>query len=248
VLENADFIAWANENVVMLVGHKGSQHKPPAAKDSKDPKTGKDAKEDPAPPAEPATSGGAAGCSLYPGLACADHEKIMEEATTTGTPKLEVKGYPTSFMIAPDGTFVQHKSDREPKACMNALIDYQKKFKFKIASKKFAGYIATIGDGDAAVEAGKWKDALAAYGKIDAEGKKLSSLQAELKAKIDGLNGKVVEAFGKLKDGEGDAAAKNKSIKALRADVSAKLSSGALPVLADIDEWLKANPAPAPAK
>jgi hypothetical protein len=249
VLENADFIAWANENVVLVVGHKGSQHKPPAAKDSKDPKTGKGAKDDPAPPPEePAPNGAADGCSLYPGLSCAEHEKIMEDATTGGTPKLEVKGYPTSYMVAPDGTFVKHTSDREPKACMNALIDYQKKFKIKIPGKKYAGYIATVADGDAAVAAGKWKDALTAYGKIDAEGKKLASLQTELKGKVDALNAKVVEAFGRLKDGDGDAVAKNKSIKSLRADVSAKLSTGALPVLADIDEWLKANPAPVPAK
>src|SRR6058998_1710550 len=126
-------------------------------------------------------------------------------------------------MIGPDGTVEKDTSDREPKACMNGLIDFQKKFRLKIPGKKFLTFVAAIADGDKAAEAGKWKDALAAYAKVDAEGKKLSSLQPEVKAKVDALNAKVADAFAKARDGDGDLAAKGKAVKALRAEVSARL-------------------------
>lgn len=242
MLENPDFIAWAAENAVLVVGHEGSSHKADKARDSsagKDDKDGTDA-----PPAGEPESAVTDGCSLYPGLTCAEHEKIHEDAKTTGVPKLEFQGWPTSFMIGPDGTLEKHPTDRAPKTCMDALIAYQKKFKVKIAGKKYLAYVATVSDGDKAVEAGKWKDALAAYAKIDAEGKKLSALRSELPARIEALNAKVAAAFAATTDGDGDATAKHKAIQALRAGVAAKLSSGALPVVADLDAWLKANPAP----
>jgi hypothetical protein len=240
VLENAEFIAWANENVVVVIGHKGSVHAP----EKKDPKA--PPAPEPAPEAE--TAGAPGECRLYPGLTCAEHEKIMEDATGSGTPKVEVKGYPTSYMVAPDGTFAKHTSDRQPKPCMDALVDYQKRFRLKITAKKFASHLAALADGDKAVAEGRWKDALAAYAKVDGEGKRLSSLQMELPAKVEALNAAVAAAFAKAKDGDAAPAPKRAAVAALRSAVAAKLSTGPLPVVAELDAWLAANPAPPPAK
>src|SRR5438309_3875576 len=100
VLENADFTAWANENVVMVVGHEGSKHKS-SAKSDKDAKDGKDGGKgggsdekdggvkdgaDSSSGDKPA-GGGATPCSLYPGLTCEEHEKTVEDAKT-GPPEL----------------------------------------------------------------------------------------------------------------------------------------------------------------
>ncbi len=258
MFENAGFIAWAAENAVLVVGHEGTNHKkkeaakePASDGDDKDSKDGKDdgaMGEEPTPSANAPVVASADGCLLYPGITCAEHEKVAEDAKETGTPKLAFKGWPTSFMVGPDGTFEKHTSDRAPKTCMDALTAYQKQFKIKITGKKYLGFVTAMSDGDKAVEAGKWKDALVAYAKIDAEGKKLSALRAELPARIEAMNAKIAEAFAKAKDGEGDATAKFKEIQAMRATLSTKLTVGALPVVAEIDAWLKANPAPPPAK
>ena len=277
MLEDPEFIAWANENIVVVVGHQGNTHsaykakkdaggKAPAddgAEDPKagDPKTGDAKPEDPkpepdapkpqdAPPAdEKQAEGGerdAGGCFIYPGIDCAEHEKIHEDAKT-GTPSVEFQGWPTSFMVGPDGTVERHRDDRKPQACMDVLADFQKKFKFKVTPKKWKGYLDAITAGDKAVAEGRWKAALSSYLSIDKEGKKLSSLQLELPPKVEALNAKVAAAFAVLRDDSCDLAAKVKAVKALRSDVSARLSTGPLPVVADLDAWLKANPAPAAA-
>ena len=228
-----EFAQWANENVVFLVGYQGKSHKV-----------------DPAPANGAETKVAKAGeCALYPGLTCDEHEKILTDATEgKGGPKLEVKGFPTSYMITPDGkTFEQHKADRAVKALEDGVADFAKKAKLK-PSSKYQTYLTALTTGDKAVADGKWKPAITAYMTVDAVAKKMASLGARLGPKIDALNDAVVDAFGKLKDAAAtDLVAKNKSIKALRADVGAKFTtSGNLAVVADIDAWLKANPPPAP--
>ena len=170
-------------------------------------------------------------------------------ADGTGGPKLVVQGFPTSFMITPDGKFEQHKKDRVVKDLIDGVAEFAKKSGLK-PSKKYQAFLANFADGDKAVEAGKWKDAEAALLKIDAVAKKMPSLGCRLPAKLEALNDKVVEAFGKLRDAEGeDAAAKIKAVRALRSDVATKFvvlaPTGYLPVVADLDAWLKANPMPA---
>ncbi len=269
MLESPEFIAWANENIVVVVGHQGRSHSAYAKKDVGDEKPTEDdeagdgkpegAKGDDEKPADPAPDEAkpqdappsaverdAGGCSIYPGLTCAEHEKIHEDAKT-GTPSVDFQGWPTSFMVGPDGTVERHKDDRQPKACIDVLADFQKGFKVKVSPKKWKGYLDAIAAGDKAVAEGRWKVALASYLSIDKEGKKLSSLQLELPPKVEALNARVTEAFAALRDGSTDLAATVKSVKALRSEVSAKLSTGPLPVLADLDAWLKANPAPAAA-
>jgi hypothetical protein len=69
-----------------------------------------------------------------------------------------------------------------------------------------------------------------------------------VKAKASAINEKAVAQLTEVKDGTLDVAAKVKAVRALRAEVGQKLSTGNLAVLADIDAWLKENAAAAPAK
>ena len=77
----------------------------------------------------------------------------------------------------------------------------------------------------------------------------MKGLGATLTPKVTALNDAIAAAFAKLKDDASkDAAAKNAAVKALRADVGTRFAAGPLPVVADLDAWLKDNPAPAPPK
>jgi hypothetical protein len=99
--------------------------------------------------------------------------------------------------------------------------------------------------GGKAVESGDFKAAIAAYAAVEKKaGKMPESVGKKLKERVEALNAKVVEAFEAAKAVE-DVAKRAKDMKALRASVAAKIGATALPVLADIDAWLKANPAPA---
>ena len=241
MLDNEDFIKWANENVVVVVGHRGGaggkeQHKPAEEKDAK-------------------TGDTKSVCPLYPGLTCAEHEKIRDDAGTggkDGLAKIDVpSGHPNSWMVGPDGTVEKVEKQSPSKEVMEALIAYQKTYAEKpVLAKKYAEYLKAFADGDKALEEGKFKAALAALLKVDKDAKKLTAgLVEKVKAKEEALNGKVAERFASLKDGDGDAAAKLKAVKALRSEVAAKLSTGALAVTAEIDAWVKeAAAAAAPPK
>ena len=258
MLENSEFIAWANENVVMVVGHQGTGHGAYAAKKGgeeakpADPKPEDPKADDPKPEGDASSEGGTpeakpAGekeCTIYPGITCAEHEKIHEDAKT-GSPSVEFQGWPSSFMVGPDGTVEKHTRDRVTKDCIDDLLDFQKKFKVKISWKKWNAHLDALAAGEKAAEEGRFKAAFAAYASIEKEGKKLSSLQLALPAKVEALNARVTDAFAKTRDASDDPAEKVKAIRALRGEVSAKLLKACLPVLAEIDAWLKANPAPA---
>jgi hypothetical protein len=241
VFENPDFIAWANENIVFLVGYKGKEHgdaKPPVDGEGDKEKAPKDAKQ----------TAKAGDCSLYPGLTCDDHERILEEATTgKGGPKLACPGYPYSYLVAPDGTFEQHKKDRVVQELEDGVADFVKKAKLK-PSKKYQGYLASLEAGDKARDGGKWRDAISDYLKVDGVVKKMPSLSTAVASRIEALNTAVAAEFGKVTADESvDLGARIKAVKALRGQLGTKFSSGYLPVVADIDAWLKANPMPAPA-
>lgn len=260
MFEQADFIQWANENVVFLVGYKGKNHK---TGEKAGEKTGDESGKGGEDKGEGGKSGGEKSgkaekpakakaakegeCSLYAGISCDEHEKILEDALGgKGGPKLEVKGYPTSYVIAPDGTFEQHKKDRAVKSLEDGVADFMKKAKVK-PSKKYQVYLDAIEAGDKAADAGKWKDALSQYAKADAAPKKMTSLAGKVGVRVEALNAKVVEAFARVTADEAcDLVAKIKAVKALKSEVGARLSTGLLPVVAEIDAWLKANPAPAP--
>ena len=240
MLDNKDFIEWGNENVVLVVGHDGA--------------TGSN---EPHKPIEEKAKDGTTKqiCPLYPGLTCDEHKAVRADVAKgiDGLGKIDVpSGFPNSWMVGPDGAVekLENKDAGVAKSCQDALTAFQKKFDGKpLLLKKYDDYRKAFADGDKGVEDGKWKVALAAYLKVDADGKKLTKgLVDKVKAKVDAVNAKVVEAFGKVKDDAAtDLAAKIKAVKALRADASAKFSTGNLAVLTDLDGWIKENPVPAPA-
>jgi hypothetical protein len=239
VFESDDFIAWANENCVVAIGHSGAtpgneDHKPVSVTD---PKT-KETKEV---------------CPKYAGLTCAEHQAVRSGADNPpeGWSKMpESKGVPNNAVFKPDGTV--EKLDNKEALVVKALIDAltarqpNKKDDKPIPFKKWDVYVKAFEDGDKAAADGKWKAALSALAKVDADAKKLSKALADkLAAKEKDLNDKVVAKLAEIKDGSGDDAAKLKDVKALRADVGAKLSTGNLPVVADIDAFIKEHGAPA---
>lgn len=240
MLENDDFVAWTNENCLCVVGHHGAVH-------------GED--HQPTDVTDPKTKETKSVCPKYAGLTCAEHQAVQADAQNPkdGLGKITMPGgVPATFMVGPDGAVEQMEQAKSQvaKMAIDELTAFQKKYEGKaIPAKKYETYRKLFADGDAALEASRWKDALAALVKVDAEGKKLSKgLVEKVKAKADALDAKAKARFEELKGGDGDAAARLKAVKALRADVSAKLSTGYLPVLAELDAWIKEQAAVPAAK
>ena len=258
MFENAEFVTWANENVVMLVAHpKGSHKTLDVAKPAK---------------GEPNKT-----CSMYPGISCEEHEKVFAEATGRGgdskddkakpkpkpkkdedakapAPKLDVKGFPTTYVINPDGTFEVMKGDREPASCRSGLEEYQKKLEeHPLTLAKWTDIRKDLADGEKALKASTWKLAYAAFQKIDAAcaGTPPKALLETLKARFDTIDAKIAARAGEIAKGPGDEAAKLKLLKALRADYPAPLSTP-LPSLVGLDASFAdaaapGAPAPTPA-
>jgi hypothetical protein len=228
VLTNDKFVEWANENIVCVVGHNEKEH----------PTEYEDAKGKMKP-----------GCPLYRGLACEDHQKMVQEVMSPpeGLPKIAVgNGMPNSWLVAPDGTVVEIPRDAQQVASkiQEQVEEIQKKAGKVVTWKDYEKLNDSFAAGAKAVEAGDWKVAIGHYGAIDKKAAKLpESVGKRLKERVEALNAKVVEAFEAVK-GEADVVQRDKDMKALRAKVSAKIGTAALPVLADIEAWLKANPLP----
>jgi hypothetical protein len=233
VLQNDEWVAWANENVVLVVGHDGAtgenkQHEPTKITDAKS----KEEKEI---------------CPLYTGLTCAEHKQIVHDVSSPpdGFGKIDVPGgFPNSWMVGPDGKVekLEGKDAGIPKNLEDALVAFQKKYDAKpIPAKTWDKLKKALADGDAALEAGKLKDALAAYAKVDSDGlaKKQKHLIDKVKAKTDAVNAKAVAQLAEIKDGSAAPADKVKALKALRDQIGAKLSFGNLAVVADVDALLK---------
>jgi hypothetical protein len=242
VLENKDFVTWANENCVVLVGHDGA--------------TGENKQHEPVEATDPKTKEKHQVCPLYDGLTCDEHKAIRRAASSPpdGYPKIDVpSGFPNSWIVGPDGVVEKiEPADQQAAGKIQELLQtVQKRYEAKpLAFKKWDGYRKSFADGDKALADQKWRAALAAYAKVDADAKKLPPGMADqVKAKVEGANTAVAARFDELKNGDGDAAAKLKGVKALRAEVGQKFSSGNLACLADIDAWIKEQAAAAaPAK
>lgn len=193
------------------------------------------------------------GCDLYAGLTCEQHQKIMQDVGSgaDGMPKIEIpNGVPNSWLVGPDGTVeaIEPAKQQSAGAVQELAEALQKKVGKVVAWKDFEKLQEGFEAGAKATEAGEFKAAIAAYGAIDKKAAKLpEAFGTRLKTAVEALSAKAVEAFEAVKAVE-DAAKRDKDMKALRAKLSAKIGASALPVLADIDAWLKANPAPAPAK
>jgi hypothetical protein len=241
VFEKDDFIAWANENVVTMVGHNGStagheDHKPTEVTD-------------------PKTKEKKSVCPSYVGITCEEHQACSTDAHSPqgDLPKVPSKeGFPNTYLISPTGDVqeIDGVEKTNPKGIIEKVTALTKKLDTKpIAYKKWQDYHQALVDGDKAVEDAKWKAALAAYAKVDADGKKLTKPIADkLKAKLDAVNAKITAKVDEIKGGSDDDATKAKNLKALRADVGQKFSTGTLPVVAVLDEALKATAPASPPK
>lgn len=232
MLTNDDFIAWANENIVSVVGHDGAvggkeDHKPTT---EKDPKT-KEEREV---------------CPTYAGLTCAEHQALRRAFSNPpdGWGKIgQAQGVPNHWAVGPDGSCeqVENKDAGVAKSLIEALTARQKAFEGKpLPYKRWEGYQKLFADGDKAAADGKWKAALAAYLKVEADGKKLTTgLAAKVAEKLAGLEERVTAAFHAIRDGDAEGAAKLKAVRALRAEIGQKAAAGLIAPAVEIDAWLK---------
>jgi hypothetical protein len=252
VFEDPEFIAWANENVVLLVGHAKAGHKTIDV-------------------AKPAKGEPKQQCALYPGITCDDHDTVMKEAAVTAAgsadkdkdkpaakpkkgeakpvlPKMELKGFPSSFMLTPDGIFEKHEADRATGSCRDKLIEYQKKFdEHPIPYSKWADVKKGLDEADAALKAGKLKPGFDALVKVDKDlaGQFPKAMDESWKTRLEALDKKVAAKVAEAKKAKDPAAAK-KAVQALHDDFGAALTAGPLPSVADMDAFLGvAAPAPA---
>lgn len=239
MLENEDFVAWANENVVIVVGHDGA--------------TGEKKQHEPVKQTNAKTKEEKEICPKYAGLTCAEHKAIRREVgePKDGLGKIDVpSGFPNTWMVGPDAKVekLEPKDQQVAKTVQDDLVAFQKKFEGKpIAWKSYDKLKKSLADADAATEAGKWKDALAALLKVDSDSgaKKSKHLSEKVKAKADAVNAKVVARLAEIKDGSSAPADKVKAAKSLRGDVGAKFSFGNLAVVADLDAFVKETSAAA---
>lgn len=226
MLENDDFVKFANESVICVVGHSDTGH----ATEIEDEKGKK-----------------SPGCPLYPGLTCEQHRAVNGQVMNPpeGCPKIELpNGVPNSWLVAPDGTVEKiEPADQQSAGKVQELAEaLQKKAGKAIGWKDYSKINEAFEAGATAIEAGDFKAALTAYAQIDKKASKMPpSVGERLGKQTEVLNAKVAEAFEGLKSGE-DALQRDKDIKALKSKVLTKLGGKALPVVAEIDAWLKANP------
>ena len=226
MLENDDFVTWANENIVCIVGHDEKEHDAEVedAKGKKQP-----------------------GCSLYHGLQCTEHQRMMRDVGSPpeGMPKVDVgNGMPNSWFVSPDGTVTKCNEQQIASKVQEQAEELQKSAGKVVTWKDYEKLNAAFDAGAKAVESGDFKNAIVQYAAVEKKAAKLpESVGKKLKDRVEALNKKAVEAFEAVKALE-DAAKRDKDMKALRAKVAGKIGAAALPVLADIDAWIKANPLP----
>ena len=250
VLDDPDFIAWANENVVVLVAHKPTSHKKLEV-------------------SKPAKGEPKSQCSVYPGITCDEHDQIFRDLVKEpapkddkdkkpapkakkgepkdALPKVDMAGFPSSFLISPSGTIEKHGADRQPASCKDGILAFQTKFdENPIPVSKWDEVKGAWGEAEKAFPSGKWKATLDALAKMEAAagGKLPKAWLAKEKERLDAVNGKVAVRFAEIKKGKGADAVK-KAVKALHDDVAVTLAAGPLAVVAELDAFLSGGAAPA---
>src|SRR5262245_18654358 len=174
VLENAEFITWASENAIILVPHPDKNH---GSVDVAKPAKGEPKKQ----------------CSLYPGLSCDEHvsayadaaeptadekgdkdkkpakaDKPKKKGDVPDLVRFEVKGFPVSYLLSPDGQFEVHKADREPAPCKDGILAFQAKFdEHPIPFSKLADVRKSKDALEKSMKASNWKAAYAALVAVD---------------------------------------------------------------------------------
>jgi hypothetical protein len=225
VLENDKFAKWANENILVVVGHREADHDFEEVQNE----AGETVKR----------------CGLYRGLTCAEHEAATRDCHSgeAELPKIEEKsGVPNCWLVAPTGEIWEIEGgDRfQYKAIIERVEEHQKDIGKHLSRKKYLKYEESLATGDAALEEGKFKDALKAYAKVEKDLKKLPEGMADTVAeRIEKLDAAVRDAMEKIRDGGEAASAQLKAARELEKQVTLRLKSGHLPVKADLDAWIK---------
>lgn len=224
MLENKKFIAWANENIIVVVGHTQTDH-PTEIEDDKGKKT--------------------PGCPLYKGLTCEEHRALPGECRSPpeGMPKLESTNLmPNSWVVTPDGTVTQVESavQQVPGKIEELITDLQKEAGKHLTWKKYTKYRETFEATDAALAEGKLKDALKALAKAEKDTKKLpEGMKAEVDQRVEALQKAATEKFEALQAGSEDLTVKIKAANKLKTEVGKRLKRGYLPVVATLKDWIK---------
>ena len=223
MLENKKFVDWANENILVVVGHSEENH-PTEYEDDKGKK-------------QP-------GCPLYHGMTCEEHRAIARECMSPaeGIPPVKNTGrMPNTWLVSPSGEVTAFEpADQQSAGKIEEIITTAQKEAGKhLTWKKYSKYRESFDAIDAALGEDKLKDALKALKKVEKDTKKLpDGMKAEVDKRVEALNAKAVEAFDALKEGD-DVAAALKAANKLKNDVGARLKRGYLPVVEDIKAWLK---------
>ena len=229
MLENKKFVAWANENLVVVIGHTQEDH----------PTEYEDAKGKMQP-----------GCPLYKGMSCEEHRAIPRECMSPpeGFPAVKSTNMmPNSWLVSPSGEVTQIASADQQSAgkIEEIVMESQKEAGKHLTWKKYSKHLESFEASDAALRDGKLKDAIKALMKVEKVAKKLpEGMQAEVGARVDGINAKAVEAFEEIKAGE-DTAAALKAANKLKNEVGARFKRGYLPVVDEIKTWIKETKAAA---
>ena len=224
VLENKKFVEWANENIVVVVGHTEKEH-PAEIEDDKGKKT--------------------PGCPLYKGLTCEQHRALPGECRNPpeGLPKLESTNLmPNSWVVLPDGTVTQVESavQQNPGKIEELVAGLQKEIGKHLTYKKYSKYLAQFEASDAALAEGKLKDAIKALQKVEKDTKKLpDGMKAEVDRRVEALDKAAEAKFDELKDGEGEDAAKIKAANKLKNEVGLRFKRGYLPIVEKLKTWIK---------
>lgn len=222
MLENKKFVEWANENLIVVVGHTQEDH-PTEFEDAKGKK-------------QP-------GCPLYRGMTCEEHRAIPRECMSPGEGMPAVKStnmMPNSWLVGPDGEVSKIESAVQQSAgkIEELVMARQKEAGKHLTWKKYSKYLESFEASDTAMRDDKLKVAIKALQKVEKDTKKLpEGMSAEVEKRIEAINAKAVEKFEALK--EGDIAAAMKAANKLKTEVGARFKRGYLPVVEDIKAWLK---------
>ncbi|MHC5010875.1 MAG: hypothetical protein ACYTG6_08000 [Planctomycetota bacterium] len=225
MLENDKFIKWANENILVVVGHTQADHEFEEVESEE----GESVKQ----------------CLLYPGLTCDQHEAMARDPRSESgdLPTIEHKsGVPNSWLVSPTGEVreIDPQDQQQYKAIIELVEAWQDELGNHLTLSKYEKYRELLAEGDAAIEAADWKAALKAYAKVERDARKLTeALLANLTARIEQLDAAIRESMEAIRDSGEDVAEQLKAARALDRQIAVRLKSGYLPVREDLAAFIK---------
>lgn len=226
VLENKDFVRWSQEGVVLLVAHNELGHEEKQETDS----YGNAVKR----------------CTLYPGLACADHLNAavdIDNARADGLVKVPfVELCPNTWLVSPTGE-VSRVSEEEqfvPGKIRERVEALQKSLGAAVPRKDFAALADDAAKADTAIEESRYRDALL---RLSALGKALKTPHAALEtfigARLASIDKYVTYDFEDVRDKPTLAAAEKRAqIQVLLQVVDVEVLGARLACHAAMKAWL----------